>query len=94
MLDEGKPFHGALVVAFVALGDGRTAFVAGRRVGKAVQRNRARRIMRAAWQQLAPQANEGFDLALVARVAIRGATTQDLVTEMTELLRRAGVMGE
>ncbi len=80
------------MVAFVAPGEGRTVFVAGRRVGKAVQRNRARRIMRAAWRQLAPQANEGYDLALVARSAIRGATTQDLVTEMTELLRRAGVM--
>ena len=62
------------------------AFVAGRRVGNAVQRNRARRIMRAAWRVLAPHTNEGFDLALVARSAIRGAKTQDLVDEMSELL--------
>ena len=51
-------------------------------------RNRARRIMRAAWRELGPRM-EGYDVALVARGTIRGAKTQDLVTEMAELLHRA-----
>ena len=57
-------------------------------VGGAVQRNRARRILRAAWREVAPTAGDGNDVVLVAREAIRGAKTQDLVAEMTELLRR------
>lgn len=61
--------------------------VAARRIGGAVQRNRARRILRAAWQQAVPSFDDR-DVVLVAREAIRGATTQDLVDEMTELLRR------
>ena len=73
---------------FVAPGSGGTATVAARRIGGAVQRNRARRILRAAWSQVAPQRNDR-DVVLVAREAIRGAKTQDLVAEMTELLRRA-----
>lgn len=92
MLEHGRPFHGARVVAFVAPGRGEAAFVAGRRVGGAVVRNRARRIVRAAWRELAPQARKGYDVAWVARGAIRGSTTQDLVPEMEELLRRAQVI--
>lgn len=76
------------MVLFVAPGPGDTAVVATRRVGGAVQRNRARRILREAWRQVLPQVTSGFDTVLVAREAIRGAKTQDLVTEMTQLLRR------
>jgi ribonuclease P protein component len=80
------------MVVFVAPGSGKTAFVAGRRVGGAVLRNRARRILRAAWRELAPQVRDGFDIAIVARGAIRGSKTQDLVAEMEDLLTRARVM--
>lgn len=82
------------MVLFVAPGKGSVAFVAGRRVGGAVARNRARRILRAAWRELAAEVAEGRDIALVAREAIRGAKTQDLVTEMIELLRRARAVEE
>ncbi len=77
---------------FLAPGSGRVAFVAGRRVGGAVLRNRARRVLRAAWRELAPRVREGFDVALVARGTIRGAKTQDLVAEVDELLSRARVI--
>jgi ribonuclease P protein component len=80
------------VVVFLAPGSGRVAFVAGRRVGGAVLRNRARRVLRAAWRELAPRVREGFDVALVARGTIRGAKTQDLVAEVDELLSRARVI--
>ena len=79
------------MVAFVAPGRGTVAFVAGRRVGGAVVRNRARRIMRAAWRELVPPGRDRFDVAWVARGTIRGARTQDLVAEMGELLKRAQV---
>ena len=82
------------MVLFVAPGQGSVAFVAGRKVGGAVARNRARRILRAAWRELASEVAEGHDIALVARGAIRGAKTQDLVTEMTELFRRARAVDE
>ena len=80
------------MVVFLAPGVGGIAVVAARRVGGALVRNRARRILREAWRQVQPQAKVGFDVVLVAREAIRGAKTQDLVAEMTELLRRAGMV--
>ena len=80
------------MVVFVVPGSGSVAFVAGRRVGGAVDRNRARRILRAAWRELAPRVRDGFDVALVAREAIRGARTQELVAEVEGLLKRAQVV--
>ena len=75
---------------FLAPGTGGFAAVATKRVGGAVDRNRARRILRAAWRDIAPEVGTANDVVLVARAGIRGATTQDLVAELTELLRPRG----
>jgi ribonuclease P protein component len=80
------------MVLFVAPGSGEFALVAGKKIGGAVQRNRARRVLRAAVREVAPRGVEGHDVVLVAREAIRGARTQDLITEMTQLLRRGGTL--
>jgi len=75
---------------FLAPGTGGFAAVATKRVGGAVERNRARRILRAAWRDIVPEVGTDYDVVLVARAGIRGATTQDLVAELTELLRPGG----
>jgi ribonuclease P protein component len=87
VFDEGRPLHGDRVVLFLAPGPGASAVVAGRRVGGAVERNRAKRVLRAAWREVAPTRTDE-DAVLVARRAIRGSKTQDLVAEMTEMLLR------
>ncbi len=87
---DAEPVHGTRMVLFVAPGSGEFALVAGKKIGGAVQRNRARRVLRAAIREVAPRGVEGHDVVLVAREAIRDARTQDLITEMTELLRRGG----
>ena len=92
VFDAGRSLHAGRVVLFLAPGSGRSAVVATRRVGGAVERNRARRILRAAWREVAPQDGNDNDVVLVAREAIEGAKTQDLVADMTELFRRGEVM--
>src|SRR5262249_18887513 len=87
ILEVGRPLRGKRVVVFLAPGTGAVAFVAGRKVGTAVNRNRGRRILRAAWFEVGRGIGNGYDAVLVARAAIRGAKTQDLVAEMTELVR-------
>jgi len=77
------------VVAFAAPGDGRVGFVAGRKVGKAVQRNRARRLMRAAWSGVSSDAHGGSDLVFVARKTILTAKSQQVAAEIADLLRRS-----
>lgn len=85
---DGRPVHGKRVVLFLAPGSGEFALVAGKKIGGAVQRNRARRVLRAALREVAPRGMEEHDIVLVAREGIRGARTQDLIKEMTELLGR------
>ena len=74
------------MVVWLAPGTGAFTAVAGRRVGAAVQRNRARRVLRAAWRQVAPQLASGYDAVVVARASLGTAKTQDRVTEMTDVL--------
>ena len=51
----------------------RYAVVAGKRVGKAVQRNRAKRLVREALRRLHPGLRQGFDVVVVVR-----GTTEEL----------------
>lgn len=94
VLGEGSILRSKRVVVYVAPGAGksRAAFIAGRKVGSAVARNRARRVLRQAWRELSGDVPEGYDVVVVARPEIRGAKAQDLLDEMGDLLARAGVV--
>jgi ribonuclease P protein component len=74
------------MVLFVAPGTGRVAVVAGRRIGSAVRRNRARRILRAAWREIAARVGPDRDVVVVAKGSILEAKTQDLVAEMNRVI--------
>jgi ribonuclease P protein component len=91
VLDQARPRRGKRVVLFLAPGSGDWAVVATKRVGGAVERNRAKRILREAWRQVSPQVTGDLDTVLVAREAIRDATTQDLVDDMTDVLAQGRV---
>ena len=77
----------------MAPGDGpaRVAMVTGRRVGNAVVRNRARRLLREAWRTLRPEVRDDVDIVLVARGPFGDARTADLVEEIEKLLTQARV---
>ena len=77
----------------MAPGDGpaRAALVTGRRVGNAVVRNRARRLLREAWRTLRPEVRDDVDIVLVARGPFGDARTPDLVKEIEKLLAQARV---
>jgi len=79
---------------FLASGMGRSrgAWVAGRKVGGAVSRNRARRLLREAWWALAPRIRDGYDLVMVARRPMEGVKTHGLIEELEGVLEGAGVL--
>ena len=66
----------------------RVGFAVGRRVGGAVVRNRARRLLKEAWRTLSPQVLEGFDVVCVGLPAMRGARQGEVREELRELLAR------
>ena len=68
----------------------RYAFVAGRKVGKAVVRNRVKRRLREI-ARLTPT-KQGWDLVFIARAGAGGATYRDLDRSVKGLLRRAHIL--
>lgn len=68
-------------------GSGRTAVVVGRKIGNAVQRNRSKRILRAALRDAASYPTEDLDIVLLARTTIHGASSTDLSAEVNELIQ-------
>jgi ribonuclease P protein component len=69
-------------------------FTASRKVGKAVDRNRARRRLRAAAAEVLPALGEaGTDYVLVARKATLARPYGDLVRDLHEALVQLGYEG-
>ena len=69
----------------------RIAVTAGRSVGGAVQRNRAKRLLREAARALLPALRPGWDLVLIARKPLLEATLQMTQAAITQLSTRAGL---
>ena len=69
----------------------RVGFTASRKVGGAVQRNRARRRLRAAAGRIVPEhAEAGFDLVLIARGATVKRPFRALLEDLKAALKRVG----
>ncbi len=66
---------------------------ASRRVGGAVERNRARRLLREAARHLLPGWKMGWDVVLIARAAILEVKEPAVREALGHLVRRAGLGG-
>ncbi len=98
--DRGLKSVGRHVVAFALLPEDAQAddevlvgVVASRKVGNAVRRARAKRVLRAAFQELRSSFPPGTRLILVARHAAADASVRSprVRDEMIELFRRQGI---
>ena len=85
------PPHMVLYVAKNRLGTTRVGLTATKKVGKAVQRNRARRVMRAALQEHLSQNVGGYDIILVARARTPYLKSTQVSRTFSRLLQKAGL---
>lgn len=69
----------------------RVGFSVSRRVGKAVTRNRAKRLLREVIRLHLAEIEPGWDLLLIARRPISEASFQEVNAAVELLLRRAGL---
>lgn len=94
---DGKTYAHPLLVLAVLTHPGedvQVAIIAGRAVGGAVQRNRAKRLLRAALQPLLAELPKGYHLTLIARKPILTQKSLQVREAVAQCLRRARLLEE
>jgi ribonuclease P protein component len=92
---DGKSTAHPLVVLIATenqLSTTRVGVAAGKSVGNAVKRNRAKRLIRAAARELYPQVASGWDIVLIARAPIIQVRMPQVRTALQQLLLRANLL--
>jgi len=93
--DEGKSWVHPLLVLIVRpndLGLSRVGVTASRKVGSAVKRNRAKRLLREAARRLYHRfETESWDVMLIARPKLVGVKEIEVEQALASLLNRAGL---
>ena len=91
---RGKSVSDARLVLIYQRGRGHTrvGFTAGKKVGKSVVRNRAKRLMRENYRLIRHRVAEGWRVIFVARNAMVGASFQQVQDSMQKLLKKAGCL--
>lgn len=92
---KGKSFVSPVLVTYVIKRRGdkpRYGITTGKKIGNAVRRSRARRVIRAAYDALYPQLSPGYDLIFVARGKTPHVKSTVVQKAMRQQLMQAGVL--
>ncbi len=72
----------------------RVGITSGKKIGNAVTRNRARRVIRAAYQAVMPEIEGNWDIVFVARSKTPYTKSTHIQSVMQEQLKKIGVIKE
>jgi ribonuclease P protein component len=97
LYNKGKSAGGKYVVLFYRknnLGYNRKAFLASKKVGDSVRRNRARRLMKESFRLLADTLPVGYDILFIARKSAvdKGVKCGNVGESMKSLLKKCGLI--
>lgn len=94
---KGKSFQSPALVSYVLknrAGICRIGITTSKKIGNAVERNRARRVIRVAYSNLESKIDGNYDIVFVARSKTKYVKSTDLTSIMLEQLKNAGVINE
>lgn len=92
---RGKSTADPFVVSYILpnkLGCVRLGLTTSKKIGNAVARSRARRVMRASFREVLPQLKPGYDIVLVARTKTTFIKSTALTPILTAQLERLGAL--
>lgn len=72
--------------------DVRLGITVGKKIGNAVKRNRAKRVITAAFSNFHPQIAKGYDFVIVARTRILDVKSTTVALSLSKLLQPLGVL--
>lgn len=91
---KGKSFVSPFFVIYITKnrrGETRLGITVGKKLGGAVKRNRAKRVITAAFRECMPNIISGYDFVIVARTRILDIKSTVAAVSMKKLLTDAGV---
>jgi ribonuclease P protein component len=92
---RGKSVGGRYVVLFYIKNNfpyNRRAFLASKKVGNSVKRNRARRLMKESWRGFESRLKGGWDILFIARNTIDGIKCQEVEKSMIAVLTKSNLL--
>lgn len=92
---KGKYLSSNLLVSYILKNKSnsvRLGITTSKKIGNAVQRNRARRILRASFAKLKENLLQGFDIVFVARKKTPFVKSYDVCKDMSYQLRKMGIL--
>ena len=94
---KGKSFQSPALVSYVMknrAGICRIGITTSKKIGNAVERNRSRRIIRAAYREIEDRINGNYDIVFVARSRTKYQKSTQIAQLMLSQLEEAGVIDE
>lgn len=92
IFEFGKNYSVKYVAIYVFKGPIRVGFIASKKVGNSVQRNRAKRLMREVIRLHLPEIRKDVQIICIARARIKGVSYSEVESSMMNMLKKANTL--